>query len=105
MEYIIAILVGLGIIWAVYYYSNKAEKKKDGVKKSEEKEQEKSEKANDNDSTKEESSSTTATVEEYVQVSLDQLYANSHGIWVCRYCETLNDAGKEDCSACGAKKR
>ena len=96
MEYIIAILVWLGIIWAVYYYSNKAEnKKKDGRV---------NELASNTASATEKSSSTKSTKTDRVQVSTDQLYANSNGMWVCRYCETLNDAGKEECAACGAKK-
>lgn len=38
------------------------------------------------------------------QKSLDMLYAESHGMWVCRFCETINDGGARYCDACGAKK-
>ena len=38
------------------------------------------------------------------QKSLDQLYAESHGMWVCHHCETLNDGGTESCAACGARR-
>lgn len=36
------------------------------------------------------------------QKSMDRLYAESHGMWVCRRCETLNDGRAESCAACGA---
>lgn len=39
-----------------------------------------------------------------IQESLDALYAYSHGMWVCRYCETLNDGMARSCCACGMDK-
>ena len=38
------------------------------------------------------------------QKSLDMLYAESHGMWVCRCCETINDGGARICAACGKEK-
>ena len=35
------------------------------------------------------------------QTSLDTLYAQNHGMWVCRYCETINDRAAKKCVACG----
>lgn len=38
------------------------------------------------------------------QESLDALYAKGHNMWVCPYCETLNDDGAKQCTACGTKR-
>ena len=99
MGYVLVILIGIGIIWAIFYYSNKAEqKKKEELEKKEASslkvsipgvEKPKAEKAKTGGRTQE---------------SLDSLYASSHGMWVCKCCETLNDEGALRCSACGAKK-
>lgn len=99
MEYVLVILIGILIIWAIFYYSNKAEqKKKEELEKKEASslkvsipgvEKPKVEKAKAGSRTQE---------------SLDALYANSHGMWVCHCCETINDGGALQCSACGAKK-
>lgn len=36
--------------------------------------------------------------------TLDEEYAASHGMWVCAWCETLNDNAASSCVACGAIK-
>ena len=33
--------------------------------------------------------------------TLDEEYAKVKGLWICEYCETLNEAGKNKCAACG----
>ena len=38
------------------------------------------------------------------QSSLDELYARENGLWICRYCETINQNSDERCAACGARK-
>ena len=38
------------------------------------------------------------------QESLDAQYARMHGLWVCPYCETLNERERRRCIACGAEK-
>ena len=35
----------------------------------------------------------------------DAIYANENNMWVCRYCETLNENSKEKCAACGNFKK
>ena len=35
------------------------------------------------------------------QKSLDSIYAESNGMWVCRRCETLNPNSVSSCVACG----
>ena len=37
------------------------------------------------------------------QKSLDSLYAESHGMLVCKYCQTLNESSSIKCAACGKK--
>lgn len=98
MEYVLVMLIGLLIIWAIIKLSSKAERKKEELEKKETSglkvsipgvEKPKAEKAKKGGR---------------AQESLDALYASSHGMWVCRCCETLNDGGARQCSACGAKK-
>ena len=105
MEYVLVILIGIGIIWATYYYSSRAEQKK----KAEPEKKAESEKMEASNlivsvpgvkKPKVEKAKTGGRTQE----SLDSLYASSHGMWICRYCETLNDGGALQCSACGAKK-
>ncbi len=33
--------------------------------------------------------------------SIDKHFADHHGQWICRYCETINDQGLVLCQACG----
>ena len=80
---VIFISIGIGIIWAISYFISKAEQKeKEGPLKKVEKEK----------------------TDGRTQESLDSLYASSREMWVCKCCETLNDGGDIQCSACGAKK-
>ena len=93
------ILISIGIIWAIFYCISKAEqKKKEGLEKEEDLS------LTDNipgvETPKDEKEKTGGRTQE----SLDSLYAGSHGMWVCKCCETLNDGGAIQCSACGAKK-
>ena len=37
-------------------------------------------------------------------LTLDEIYAESHNLWVCNYCETLNKNGSCRCIACGHEK-
>lgn len=99
MEYLIVILTGICIILAVFYINKKA---KPGRKEELEKKDPSKLKINmpGVEKPKAEKSKTAGRSQE----SLDALYANSHGMWVCRCCETLNDGGAIKCSACGAKK-
>ena len=36
--------------------------------------------------------------------SLDAVYAEKNGLWVCKYCETLNQKGSLSCGACGENR-
>lgn len=36
--------------------------------------------------------------------SLDAVYAEKNGLWVCNYCETLNQNGSLQCAACGENR-
>lgn len=38
------------------------------------------------------------------QKSLDMIYAETHDMWSCSHCETLNDNWSVSCIACGAGK-
>lgn len=38
------------------------------------------------------------------QTSSDYRYAMSHGMWVCRHCESLNGNEAQSCAACGGEK-
>lgn len=84
MAYLLVILIGIGVIWAVYYFSNKAEKK---------------------EKPEEETAGTLKIHMDDYKESLDELYAKSHGKWCCRHCETINDEYAQSCAACGYKKR
>ena len=37
-------------------------------------------------------------------LTLDEIYAESHNLWVCNYCETMNKNGSCRCIACGHEK-
>lgn len=103
MEYLLVILIGIGIFWLIFYYSNKAEqKKKEELKKELEKKESSSLKVSIPGVEKNKVEK--AKFVRRTQESLDSLYASSHGMWVCHCCETLNDGGAIQCSACGAKK-
>ena len=99
MEYLIVIILGIAVIWLIFHYSAKAEQKKKEV----------AEKVEPSNLKVNIPGVETPKVETpkpglRAQKSLDALYASSHGMWVCRCCETLNDSGAPYCSACGAKK-
>lgn len=98
MAYLLVILIGIGVIWAIYYFSNKAEKKE--KPKVEKIEQLKIHMNNYIDPGKEDGHKAENSKE-----SLDELYAKSHGKWCCRHCETINDEYAQSCAACGYKKR
>ena len=36
--------------------------------------------------------------------SLDRKYAEAKGLWVCPYCETLNENTSTSCAACGMQR-
>ena len=36
--------------------------------------------------------------------TLDEIYADSHDLWVCNYCETMNPNRSCRCAACGHEK-
>lgn len=38
------------------------------------------------------------------QKSSDAIYAETHNMWVCKHCETLNSFVAQNCIACGTKK-
>lgn len=40
----------------------------------------------------------------HTQKSSDAIYAETHNMWVCKHCETLNSFVAQKCIACGAKK-
>ena len=94
MELLFVTVIGIIIIWATFYISKKNEEKKN-----EELEKKKL-------STSKINTPGAEKAKEKVpkQESLDSLYARSHGMWVCRRCETINDGGAIQCSACGAYK-
>lgn len=99
MEYLIVIILGIAVIWLIFHYSAKAEQKK---KESAEKVETSNLKVSIPGA--EAPKVETPKAGRKAQESLDALYANSHGLWVCKCCETLNDGGAIQCSACGAKK-
>lgn len=45
----------------------------------------------------------TSPVKKVVKKNLDAIYAESHGMRVCKYCQTLNASGAPECAACGKK--
>lgn len=36
--------------------------------------------------------------------SIDTSYAEKHGQWICRYCETMNDDSLDTCQVCGSPR-
>ena len=42
--------------------------------------------------------------EQEAPLSLIRMYAKEHDLWICPYCETLNEHERHDCIACGAKQ-
>lgn len=36
--------------------------------------------------------------------TLDRKYAEEKGLWICRYCETLNENSSTSCAACGMQR-
>lgn len=99
MLYFIIAVVGIAIIWTVFYYRNKAEQKK-----TEELEKTEAPSLKVNIPEMKEVPPSAPKPNRVDQVSLDALYADEHGMWVCARCETLNDDGTIKCSACGANK-
>lgn len=94
-EYIFAIAALLVIAIATYFFSHRKETKKAAEKPASEKESKL--KINMPGYKK-------ANTDKPPQESLDSLYAQSHGMWVCRHCETLNNGYTAHCVACSAEK-
>lgn len=112
MKAIILILVIVAIIWAGYFISNREKKLHSSDIPSQEIPQE-----NETEELSKKGSGLKNTIRGFQtsppedkkpeiksKKSLDMLYAESHGMWICRYCETINDGGAKYCDACGAKK-
>ena len=96
MEYLIAIIVGIGIIWTVYAISNKAPHKR--KKRKEEASELIVNIRSDKDKEK------VVGKERKVQKTLDSIYAQSNNLWICNYCETINSNEAKKCVACGRAK-
>ena len=99
MRYFIITIIGIAIIWVIVHHRNKVEQEK-----AKELEKTKASSLKVNIPGVEKTTPTVAKPSHIEQVPLDVLYANSHGMWVCACCETLNDDGAIKCSACGANK-
>ena len=94
----IAIIVGVGIIWIVYAISNHTPKKKNSEKKTDSNEDLKvNVSGNEQGQVEPESNSTP-------QKTLDEFYAEATKSWICGYCETLNPNASNRCVACGHTK-
>lgn len=83
MQYLIVIIVGLAVIWGVFLLSSRKKPEVTPEVNSVIEEKEKS-------------------VE--VQRSLDSLYAEEKGAWLCSRCETINAKGTSVCAACGTSR-
>lgn len=94
MEYLILIILAVGVIWTVYYATNKSEKQKKAA----------AGKADESSLIINIPGQETGARKKASQQSLDSIYAAAHGMWTCRFCETINDGWAPSCSACGAKK-
>lgn len=83
--YLFAILIGVGIIWTVYFISNRSTNQKPNPTYPQFKNNEEME-------------------EQGRKKSLDRIFAENNNMWVCRRCETLNRNGSISCGACGATR-
>lgn len=110
MVAVILILAIVAIIWLIYFFGNvehkfpKASELKDKKEDKTEKLSRGTSELKNNIPGFEKSKPTEEKAKIKSQKSLDMLYAESHGMWVCRFCETINDGGARYCDACGAKK-
>ena len=93
MEYLIAIIVGVGLIWAVYAISNKTSKKEKAVIKETEELKIRI--------TKDEAEKKVVSTNKKPQKTLDSIYAESNRLWICSRCETANPNVVGKCVACG----
>ncbi len=94
MGYIIVIIVGIVIIWALYAVSNDSKKKKGQEKLSQ------SEELKVRIPGTEPVKRPVAT-QFMGQESLDSVYAKKNNLWICTRCETINHNGLNNCEACG----
>ena len=83
MLYFLAILFGIGVIWAFWFLNTRSDRKK---------------------------TEPTETAFDYSEKpegnqSLDIIFAYANDMWVCRRCETLNKKECWRCAACGAPKQ
>ena len=84
MPFILAIIIGLAVIWSVYLFSLRGKKSTSGS---------------------DASVKTPEQWEEERYSTLDGEYARGHGLWICPRCETLNEEDRTDCAACGAVQK
>lgn len=92
MGYLFAIIIGIGLIWAVYAFTNRKESKEPGKQEGL--------KIGPSVTTIEEKPT---NEEKKTQRSLDEVYAESTNSWVCSHCETINPHSRSTCAACGRK--
>lgn len=98
MEYVLLILLGLVGVWVAYYLSNRTTEENSAKERQ-----------------SKEGSRLKVNMPGYERLdtkhgnslnqdSLDFLYAQSHGMWICRHCETINNGYSPRCIACSAEK-
>ena len=110
MEAIISIVAIVAVIWFIYYISkpehrlSKDSEPKDKKETKAENHSRETSELKNNIPGFEKQKATEKQENIKSQKSLDMLYAESHGMWVCRFCETINDGRARYCDACGAKK-
>ena len=110
MEAIISIVAIVAVIWIIYFISKpehrfpKASEPTDKKETAAENHSRETSELKNNIPGFEKQNATEKQENIKSQKSLDMLYAESHGMWVCRFCETINDGGARYCDACGAKK-
>ena len=113
LNYLLIVLVGLGVIWTVYFVNTAAKNRRNGAKRTGQPGNPTGpanvEKTNPANPRVVIGSSGGTAVDASIArdevPSLDRLFAERNDMWVCGRCETLNRNQVSVCAACGAARR
>ena len=103
MELLIVIILIGGAIWLIWYLVNQDKKEK--AEREAKKAVESSElKVSIPGASVSKPQPSKPSSKKNPQKSSDAIYAETHNMWVCKHCETLNGSATQNCIACGTRK-